>query len=35
MAEPRTLDFYGYVDRPYEQVRGLLRAQPLALLALA
>jgi hypothetical protein len=35
MAEPRKLRFYGYVERPYEQVRDLLRTQPLALLARA
>jgi len=35
MGEPRTLRFYGYVERPYEQVRTLLRAEPLALLARA
>ena len=35
MAEPRTLRFYGYVNRPYERVRDVLRAQPLALLARA
>lgn len=35
MAEPRRLRFYGYVERPYEQVRALLCAEPLALLARA
>lgn len=35
MAEPRRLRFYGYVERPYEQVRRLLQTEPLALLARA
>jgi hypothetical protein len=35
MTEPRTLRLYGYVERPYERVRTLLRAEPLALLARA
>jgi hypothetical protein len=35
MAEPRTLRFYGYVERPYEPVRALLRAEPVALLSRA
>jgi hypothetical protein len=32
MSEPRKLRCYEYVNRPYEQVRGLLRGQPLELL---
>lgn len=32
MSEPRKLRCYGYVDRPYEQVRQLLRQQAMALL---
>ncbi len=32
MSEPRRLRCYEYVNRPYEQVRDLLRGQPLELL---
>jgi hypothetical protein len=32
MSEPRKLRCYQYVDRPYTQVRALLRGQPLELL---
>jgi len=32
MSEPRKLRCYQYVNRPYEQVRALLRHQPLELL---
>jgi hypothetical protein len=32
MTEPRKLRCYGYVERPYEQVRGLLRQHALELL---
>jgi hypothetical protein len=32
MSEPRKLRCYEYVNRPYEQVRDLLRRQPLELL---
>ena len=35
MTEPRTLRFYGYVDRSYERVSDLLRAQPLGLITRA
>ena len=31
MNEPRTLRYYGYVERPYEQVRALLQSGALEL----
>ncbi len=30
MSKPRELHYYGYVERPYEAVRALLRGDPLA-----
>jgi hypothetical protein len=32
MSEPRTLRCYQYINRPYDQVRELLRAKPLEIL---
>ena len=35
MSEPRSLRCYQYINRPYEQVRDVLRARPLEILARA